>query len=67
MALKRKRNYEAMMVFKQPVKEYLLWWINHIPNVNTSIRSLDHKLIIYTGASSTGWGASCGDKNTHGF
>ncbi|XP_023246775.1 uncharacterized protein LOC106643825 [Copidosoma floridanum] len=49
------------------VAEDLLWWNKQIMLVNNRIRSCAFEMEIFSDASQTGWGATCGELKTHGL
>ncbi|XP_018360234.1 PREDICTED: uncharacterized protein LOC108759349, partial [Trachymyrmex cornetzi] len=63
------QNYDRRMVIPTYLKEDFEWWIRIFSNTrqaNTICTDL-FRCEIYSDASITGWGASCGELHTHGW
>lgn len=45
----------------------LKWWDSEILSVKNKIRSSNYDLEIFSDASTTGWGATCGTREAHGW
>ena len=45
----------------------LLWWETNIGHAKNSIRPREYNIEIFTDASTSGWGVSCGTLKSHGF
>lgn len=67
-ALKNSNDcYDNIMNISKILIPDLLWWKDNIRKAKNSIRPRKYNLEIFTDASRTGWGASCGNLRTHGF
>lgn len=67
-ALKRARNYEAIMSFPQSVMKNIFWWKHNINTTFNNIRKENFTLEIFTDSSKTEWDANrIRFNNTHGF
>jgi len=64
---KYKGNFEAKLKLSAKAKLQLKWWQNNIDKSFRSLRPLPVDKIIYTDASSKGWGAHLGDTETGGM
>lgn len=62
-------DYEKQMPIPEYLKEDFEWWLRVLANENqcNRIRLSSYALEIFSDASLTGWGASCGDQRTHGW
>ncbi|XP_070517424.1 uncharacterized protein [Cardiocondyla obscurior] len=62
-------NYEAWMLLPDHLREDFDWWSRTLANpyLASIIHSGSYALEIYSDASLTGWGASCGAQRTHGW
>ncbi|XP_070522364.1 uncharacterized protein [Cardiocondyla obscurior] len=60
-------NYEAWMLLPDHLREDFDWWSRTLANpyLASIIHSGSYALEIYSDASLTGWGASCGAQQTH--
>lgn len=63
---KHKDNYEAKISLNKQCKIDLKWWSDNILTASNNIRKNNYKLEIFSDASTTGWGASCGTNKTGG-
>lgn len=67
LALDYTDNYNKLMKLEESLKHDLLWWTNKIMTSFSPIRKNDYYLLeIFTDASSTGWGAACGNQCANG-
>lgn len=64
---KNNQNYQAKMNLSQAVIEDLQWWKDSISSAYKEMNCTSFSIEIYTDASSTGWGAVSGVRNTFGF
>lgn len=64
--LKSKGNYEADMQLILELQKDFSWWEVNVMHRNSSMASRNFKLEIFSDASLTGWGISCGNNRTHG-
>lgn len=60
-------NYNAYMSLNKYCTRDLDWWIQNLCKSGCSIQKENFLLEIFSDASSSGWGASCGTEQTHGF
>jgi hypothetical protein len=60
-------NYDYFMEVADNLHDDLLWWKNNILVAINPIRDQHYELEIYTDASTTGWGAACGNNKTGGL
>ncbi|OXU26260.1 hypothetical protein TSAR_007120 [Trichomalopsis sarcophagae] len=60
-------DFDAKISIPKSVLSDLAWWINAIPRTNNSFKSFDFVMELYTDASNTGWGATTGNTECHGF
>lgn len=62
-------DYSAKMIVPKILKEDFLWWIRVLSDNNQKnvIRSGQYAREIFSDASLSGWGASCGSSSTHGW
>lgn len=68
LALKREGgNYNKYMIIDSDIKKELNWWLKSIPNKRQYIKHHDYSLVIYSDASSSGWGIYCNKEKIHGF
>lgn len=65
--LKKRNNYEADMQLNQELQKDLAWWGKNILYRVSSIANRKFSSVIFSDASITGWGISCGDIRTHGL
>lgn len=67
LALKESRNnYEEIMNLPTSLQSDFKWWLNNLPLSFNNIKVDTFVIEIFTDASSTGWGAVCGDSFTDG-
>ena len=59
-------DYDSHTHIPDIALEDLRWWHVNIINAYCPIRRLNFKKTIFTDASSTGWGAVCGEQRAHG-
>ena len=64
--LKSGGNYEATMRLSSTLIREFNWWEINISSTKNPIRQSHYKLTIFSDASLTGWGASCGDRVAFG-
>lgn len=68
LTLKRNNNnYEKSTILTNECKEDLRWWSKNIMTSVTPIRKNNYKTEIFSDASTTGWGASCGSETSSGL
>ena len=59
-------NYEATMRLSSALIREFNWWEINISSTKNPIRQSHYKLTIFSDASLTGWGASCGHRVAFG-
>lgn len=59
-------DYEKFMNIPSTLTTDLLWWKHTISSSFSKIKSDDYQLEIFSDASTTGWGASCGNNTASG-
>ncbi|XP_060806991.1 uncharacterized protein LOC132903258 isoform X2 [Amyelois transitella] len=64
--LKNNDNFESKTSLTERCKDDLRWWSRIIMKSTNNIRKNNYQLEIFSDASRTGWGASCGAKQTGG-
>ena len=64
--LKSNDNYEASMALSQELQADFLWWEKNVLHKVSSISALKFTITIFSDASLTGWGVSCGNSRAHG-
>lgn len=64
---KHNANYEQKVHIDVCIHEDLDWWINNIDRANNPIREGKYVLEIFSDASLSGWGISCGGNYSHGW
>lgn len=62
---KNQGNFEARMRLNIPAKGNIFWWLDNINNTR-KIRYDSQCQVLYTDASTKGWGATCDDLETGG-
>lgn len=67
LALKRAKSYEAKMYLNNKILADFNWWLQIIDTTYNDIKKDKFKIVIFTDASLTGWGACAGDKDAHGW
>ena len=66
-ALKQsKGNFSSHMTLSSSSLEDLRWWVASLPSAFNVVRHPEYDCVIYTDASSTGWGGVLGDLKTGG-
>ncbi|XP_051165692.1 uncharacterized protein LOC127284339 [Leptopilina boulardi] len=60
-------NPNKKITLTEPAIEDLKWWDAEISTVKNKIRTSIFDLEIFSDASTTGWGATCGNRNAKGF
>ncbi|XP_067216270.1 uncharacterized protein [Linepithema humile] len=60
-------DYDKTIIISQHLLSELDWWRASLKNSINSIKSGNFQMIIYTDASTTGWGAVNGNERIHGF
>ncbi|KYN23503.1 hypothetical protein ALC57_04087, partial [Trachymyrmex cornetzi] len=60
-------SYDRRMLIPPYLKEDFYWWIRVTPKQANTIRTDPFMCKIFSDASLTGWGASCGERSTHGW
>lgn len=66
LALNYSDNYSKQMILRDNIKNDLIWWKEHIDASFCSFQSNDYALVIFSDASTTGWGVACNNKTAHG-
>lgn len=64
--LKNNENYEAFMEIPVTLHDDLFWWKNNISVAVNPIRQHRYDCEVFTDASTTGWGVSCGSERVGG-
>lgn len=59
-------NYDKRMYLPKYIKPDLLWWRDHIDSAYAPFCSNNYSMEIFSDASLTGWGASCGSEVANG-
>lgn len=59
-------DYDSFMNIPDSLLEDVHWWLNKIDHATHRIRNDDYRVEIYSDASTTGWGAACGDQTASG-
>lgn len=68
LALRRNRDdFDASMQNNEVIRSDLQWWRLNIPRASNPIRQGSYVLEIFSDASTSGWGAFCRGRRTHGF
>lgn len=68
LALQRMNgDFEKSVSLSEGVISDLDWWFRKIAEVNNPINEGHYKLVIFTDASTSGWGVSCKEEKTHGW
>ncbi|XP_066586787.1 uncharacterized protein [Prorops nasuta] len=65
--LKNNGRYESVLRLSIEAREDLIWWRDNILNAESPIKEDIFDCVIFTDASTTGWGAVLGDKRIFGF
>lgn len=60
-------NYEFSMKISDEVKKDLRWWINTIPKATSPLTRSKFTVTIFTDASKSGWGGTCGQEKVYGY
>ncbi|KAH9640446.1 hypothetical protein HF086_018112 [Spodoptera exigua] len=60
-------NYEAVMTIPKTLKSDFQWWNNAIDHSSCKIKIDNYDLVIFSDASTTGWGVACGDQRASGL
>lgn len=66
LALNHTENYNRQMKLSPILNKDFKWWLNNIKNTCNPIRSIEYILEIFSDASTTGWGVSCGAESASG-
>ncbi|XP_043472375.1 uncharacterized protein LOC122505029 [Leptopilina heterotoma] len=66
-ALRFNKNPNVEISLSDDAIKELVWWRSQILTATNKIRSSSFDLEIFSDASTTGWGATCGDKKASGF
>lgn len=64
--LKKDENYDRFMTIPESLSHIFDWWLNNIDSAVSKIKSDEYSLEVFTDASTTGWGAACGDESAGG-
>lgn len=59
-------NYERLMNIPNYLQKEFLWWLSTIDNSVHRILEDKYEIEIFSDASTTGWGAACGDQTASG-
>ncbi|XP_011858818.1 PREDICTED: uncharacterized protein LOC105556344 [Vollenhovia emeryi] len=59
-------NFEKTMVLSNNIKKDLAWWESNIMSASNPIETEDYKAEIFSDASRSGWGVSCGGERSYG-
>lgn len=65
--LENENNFDAHIRLPESLKYEFHWWKKTIPHTEKPIILSNYRREIFTDASLTGWGASCGEARAHGF
>lgn len=65
--LKNDNDYDKYMTLPDTLSSDFKWWLQAIKKSVQNIRTDDYHIEIYTDASTTGWGAACGDRTASGI
>lgn len=65
--IKNNFSYKEKMSLPRYILPDLAWWINKIPLARNSFKTFDFAMELFTDASNTGWGATTGSREAHGF
>ena len=60
-------DYERKMLISTRVKTELNWWVENLPEAFSSFKNTSIDKVIFTDASTSGWGAVLENKEIHGF
>ncbi|XP_039305579.1 uncharacterized protein LOC120357864 [Solenopsis invicta] len=60
-------NYEGKMLISVGIKTDLLWWERNLPKAFANFKNTSLDKVIFTDASTSGWGAVLENKEIHGF
>lgn len=60
-------DYDAELLLSEDLQDDFAWWRENIPRSVNPIRRFRFEKEIFSDASSSGWGAFCGNEGTHGF
>lgn len=60
-------DYNQNMIISAELASDFLWWETNLSNSYNPIRKFNFKIEIYSDASLSGWGASCGNQKTQGL
>lgn len=66
LALNYSNNYNKNMLLPSHLKHDLKWWRDNIESSSCSFQADDYSLVIFSDASTTGWGATCNNKTANG-
>lgn len=66
LALLTTDNYEAKINLPRTILTDLDWWLANINTTSNFMRQPNYDVVIYTDASSSGWGAVCKNKQVSG-
>ena len=61
---KSKRNFNSSMTLSSSSIEDLHWWAVSLPSPFNVVQHSEYEIVIYTDASTTGWGGVLGDLST---
>ena len=60
-------NFEASLSLSPGARKDVAWWVSHLAHQKRYVQPLPVALTIYTDASKSGWGATCGSISTSGY
>lgn len=60
-------SYEQQIALPNGIQSDIAWWIEHVKTDCNPFRFNEFKVEIFSDASTTGWGAYCNNKESHGF
>lgn len=60
-------DYERKMLISTRVKTELNWWVENLPEAFSSFKNTSIDKVIFTDASTSGWGAVLENKEIHGL
>lgn len=65
--LKEHNDYDRKMRIPDSLQTDLQWWANAVETSVRKIRTDNYPTVIFTDASTTGWGAACGNNTASGL
>ena len=64
---KNNNNFDALIELPDNLQLVFNWWRLNITAARNPIRELKYSCVIFSDASTSGWGAYCNGQKTHGF